>query len=137
MPQAGSDDLNSRVLLDTNIVIALFAGDAGVVAAIRVAAAVFVPTVVLGELYYGARKSARSAENVAKIAAFAASAPVLPSDAATAVVYGELKWALSEVGTPIPENDLWIAALARQHGLTLVTRDAHFDAIPTLERVRW
>jgi tRNA(fMet)-specific endonuclease VapC len=92
---------------------------------------------VLGELYYGARKSARTAENVERVAAFAAAAAVLSCDAATAALCGELKAQLRAQGTPIPENDLWIAALARQHELTLVSRDAHFGAVRGLAVVSW
>jgi tRNA(fMet)-specific endonuclease VapC len=52
-------------------------------------------------------------------------------------MYGELKAVLRDRGTPIPENDLWIAAIARQHDTPLVTRDVHFDAIPGLRVERW
>jgi tRNA(fMet)-specific endonuclease VapC len=113
-----------RVLLDTNIIIALFAGDPAVVSAIASAEAVFLPAVALGELYYGARKSARAADNTARISALAARAAIVPSDAGTAESYGRVKSELGERGTPIPESDIWIAALARQHGLTLASRDS-------------
>lgn len=84
------------------------------------------PAIALGELYYGARKSAR-----------AAASAVLACDAATAAAYGEIKAELRARGTPIPENDLWIAALARHHRLTLVCRDAHFSSVPDLKVVAW
>lgn len=71
------------------------------------------------------------------MAAVAATAAVLVCDATTAGLYGELKAALRAQGTPIPENDLWIAALTRQHTLTLVSRDEHFEAVPGLEIERW
>jgi tRNA(fMet)-specific endonuclease VapC len=126
-----------RVLLDTNILIALLAGEPGVLRGLQDAAAVHVPAIALGELYYGARKSARAAQNVERVAALAGRSAVLACDAATAATYGELKAALRAQGTPIPENDLWIAALARQHQLTLVSRDTHFSAIPDLDVVAW
>ena len=97
----------------------------------------YVPAVALGELFYGAQKSARAAANVHRIAEFAAAVAVLPCDGGTAVIYGELKAALRSMGAPIPENDLWIAAVARQHELTLVTRDAHFRHLPHLPLERW
>lgn len=133
----GSGDASVRVLLDTNMVIALFAGEETVLAALKRAQAVFIPSIVLGELLYGARKSARAASNVARVMTFASATSVLPIDAGTAVVYGEQKLTLRSVGVPIPENDLWIAALAGQHELTLATRDSHFNAVPGLRRVRW
>src|SRR5690349_2836081 len=115
-----------RYLLDTNVVIALFADDASVKARLAAAAEVFVAATVLGELYFGAKKSGRPAANVAKVDQFAAANSVLPCDAATARHYSDVKDGLRLKGRPIPENDIWIAAVALQHGLTLVSRDAHF-----------
>ena len=126
-----------RVLLDTNILIALLAEDPGVVRGVQDAEAVHVPAIALGELYYGARKSARAAQNVQRVAALAAKSAVLACDATTAATYGEIKAALRAKGTPIPENDLWIAALAKQHELTLASRDEHFAVVPGLVRVAW
>jgi tRNA(fMet)-specific endonuclease VapC len=126
-----------KVLLDTNILIALLAEEAAVVRHVREAEAVYVPAIALGELYYGARKSARATENVARVTVLAAASAVLACDAATAAIYGEIKAVLRAKGTPIPENDLWIAALARQHQLTLVSRDAHVERIPNLDVVAW
>src|SRR5690242_725976 len=125
MPIAsGSTLVSGRVLLDTSILIALFAGEASVLTAAPPTAAVYVPAVALGELYCGARKSARAAANLQRITELAAAVAVLPCDGETAAVYGEVKAMLRMRGTPIPENDLWIAAVARQHQLVLVTRDA-------------
>ena len=129
--------MSGRVLLDTNILIALFAGETSVLTAAQHTEAVYVPAVALGELYYGARKSARAAANLQRITELAAAVAVLPCDGETAAVYGEVKAMLRMRGTPIPENDLWIAAVARQHQLVLVTRDAHFSLIPDLPLNRW
>src|SRR5690348_13723802 len=118
-----------RFLPDTNIVIALFAGETAVLDAFSHADEVFLSSVVLGELYYGARKSARAAENVARIDVFAASNVVLACDADTSRQYGVIKELLRAKGKMIPENDIWIAATALQHGLTLATRDAHFKGV--------
>jgi tRNA(fMet)-specific endonuclease VapC len=126
-----------RVLLDTNILIGLLASEPAVLAGLRAVEAVYVPVIAVGELYYGARKSTRAAANVERVEALAAAAAVLHCDGATAAAYGELKAALRAQGSPIPENDLWIAALARQHDLTLVSRDAHFAAVPRLAVVSW
>jgi tRNA(fMet)-specific endonuclease VapC len=126
-----------RVLLDTNILIALLAEEPAVVRGVQDAEAVHVPAIALGELYYGAQKSARARDNVQRVSALAAASAVLSCDAETAARYGELKAALRAKGTPIPENDLWIAALARQHQLALVSRDAHFAGIEGLDVVSW
>jgi tRNA(fMet)-specific endonuclease VapC len=129
--------MNGRFLLDTNIIIALFAQDASVLQNLSVAAEVSVPCVVLGELYYGAQKSTRVLENIARLDAVAAGATVLSCDAETARHYGQVKDALRAKGRPVPENDLWIAALAFHHALTLVSRDSHFEQIDGLPREAW
>jgi tRNA(fMet)-specific endonuclease VapC len=124
-------------LLDTNAVIALFADDLDMFARLRSAKEVFVPSIVLGELYYGARRSQRIEENLARVEAFTAASAVLDCDHITARVYGELKNSLRQVGRPIPENDIWIAAIAAQHNLTLMTRDAHFAGLQGLAIETW
>ena len=129
--------MNGRFLLDTNIVIALWANDAAVTQQLSTATEVFVPIIVLGELYYGARKSAWSVRNIARIDEFAAYNSILIGDMATAQQYGQTKNMLLAKGRPIPENDIWIAAIALQHTLILVTRDVHFSAIDGLLLEKW
>jgi tRNA(fMet)-specific endonuclease VapC len=129
--------MSGRNLLDTNIVIALFAQDSAVVEHLDEAEEVFIPSIVLGELYFGARKSRRVKENSARIDEFAVSNVVLGCDTETARYYGEIKNALREKGRPIPENDVWIAAIALQYDLTLISRDAHFGEIDHLKVESW
>ena len=117
--------MTGRFLPDTNIVIALFAADAVVLREFADADVIALSSVVLGELYYGARKSLRAAENVARIDAFADGNLVLSCDAGTARQYGVIKEALRAKGRMIPENDIWLAATALQYGLILATRDEH------------
>lgn len=124
-------------LLDTNVVIALLAGDAGVQDGLDTADEVFVPAVALGELFYGARKSGQVRENLVRIDALALNSAVLGIDTETARRYGAIKDALRTRGRPIPENDLWIAAIALQHELTLVSHDAHFSGIEGLRLAAW
>jgi tRNA(fMet)-specific endonuclease VapC len=129
--------MSGRFLLDTNIVIALFAKEAAIQQQLAATTEVFVPSIVLGELYYGARKSARVAMNVAQVNAFAASSAVLVCDTATGQHYGEIKNVLRAKGRPIPENDIWIAGIAKQYNLTLVSRDGHFNEIDGLSVEVW
>ena len=124
-------------LLDTNVVIALFAADESVGRNLGQAAEVFVSATVLGELHFGARKSARAQTNIQRIDEFSASVSVLVCDEDTSRHYGQIKHALGLQGTPLPENDIWIAATAMQHGLTLVTRDAHFRHVLELSIEEW
>jgi len=125
--------MSGRVLLDTNVVIRLFEQDQSIAEALRRADEVFVPSIVLGELYFGARKSGRVQDNLARIDELATSTTVLGIDTETARLYGEMKNRLREKGRPIPENDIWIAAVARQYGLTLLTRDEHFTEVEGLQ----
>lgn len=129
--------MSGKCLLDTNIVITLFANETSVKDNLAKTDEVFVPSVVIGELLFGAHKSARTKENLARISEFAASSIVLGCDTETAHYYGEIKNALRLKGHPIPENDIWIAAIALQHGLTLATRDSHFNEIENLKVVVW
>jgi tRNA(fMet)-specific endonuclease VapC len=112
--------VSGRFLLDTNAVIALFRGDSSLAEKLDDAEEVFVPSIVLGELLYGAYGSARREENASRVRRFAAATPVLVCDSATAEEYGRIKDRLRSKSKPIPENDLWISALALQHGLRAV-----------------
>jgi tRNA(fMet)-specific endonuclease VapC len=129
--------MNGSAILDTNAVIAIFANDSSIRQLLTDATEVFVPVVVLGELYYGANKSSRAAANIARIDAFAADCSVLLCDTLTSQHYGQIKNRLRAKGQPIPENDIWIASLAQQHGLIVVTRDGHFAAVDTLSTASW
>lgn len=62
---------------------------------------------------------------------------ILPVDETTAETYSQVRDELRQKGRPIPENDIWISALARQHGLPVVSQDGHFDEVPELRRVEW
>lgn len=129
--------MSGRYLLDTNIIIALFADEAIVKSNLAQANEVFIPSFVIGELCYGARKSGRIEANLARVDELVASSTILGCDAETARQYGEVKNKLRLKGRPLPENDIWIAALALQHALILVTRDAHFQEVESLQAVAW
>ena len=126
-----------RFLLDTNIVIALFAQEADVLAQLQQTVGIVLPSIVLGELYYGAGKSGRVGANVQRVDDFASQIDVLSCDLETAQQYGMIRESLRVKGKPLPENDIWIAALALQHNLILVSRDAHFNEIAGLNIVAW
>jgi tRNA(fMet)-specific endonuclease VapC len=129
--------MSGRYLLDTNIIIALIANDSDLTDRLKEADEIFIPSIVIGELYYGACKSSRAKANVAQIDQFAAKNVALSCDSETARWYGEVKDRLRQKGRPIPENDIWIAAIALQHDLTLITRDVHFREVEGLKIERW
>lgn len=124
--------MNGKALVDTNVVIALFAGDPAIVETLKSQEAVFLCVPVLGELRYGAQASARVESNLTRLDEFANALIVLPCDTGTAKAYAEVKFDLRKKGRPIPENDVWIASIARQYDLTLLTRDVHFQEIENL-----
>lgn len=131
--------MNGKYLLDTNIIIALFADELVVKEKFAQASQVFIPSIVFGELFYGARKSTRveSNSNLAKINELSSQSRPLNCDIETAQYYGDIKNKLRLKGRPIPENDIWIAALAVQHTLILISRDAHFQTIENLITQIW
>lgn len=126
-------------LLDSNVIVAAFEEDLEVTQHLAATPSelLFIPAVALGELYFGAMKSRRANANRQRLEEFVAASNVLPVDAATARIYGEVRERLRSIGRPIPENDLWIAATALQNGIALVTRDAHFEHVDGLKTERW
>ena len=128
---------NGRYLLDTNIVIALFAEEEAVQERIGNADGIALAPPIIGELRYGAQKSNRVAENHRKIDQLVEESTMFSCNLETAWWYGVIRDKLRRKGHPIPDNDIWIAAIAMQHGLTVVTRDAHFEEIDALQVERW
>jgi len=115
---------------------ALQRGDARILAVMQRSQAVAIPVVVLGELHSGFRLGNRRADNEELLATFLSkpSVRVLNVTEETAVRYAEIDVFLRKKGRPIPRNDVWIAALALEHGLRLLTLDVHFEEIPLLLR---
>ena len=118
-----------RVLLDTNVVIDLLAGDPEVLELLSEMDELLLPSQVVGELYYGAENSERKEQHLEGIEAFLSKCRIVPTDERVAKEYGRVKRELKEKGTPIPENDVWIAATSRTWGLPLLTGDAHFRGL--------
>jgi tRNA(fMet)-specific endonuclease VapC len=129
--------MNGKILLDTNIIIALFAEEESIKISIRNVDEIFIPNIVLGELYYGAFKSTRREENLEQIYRLSRINTILNCDEITSRQYGEIKNLLRAKGRFIPDNDIWIAAIARQHNLILISRDEHFKEIENLNVMAW
>ena len=122
----------SRLLLDTSAYAAFFRDHAGVKAEVQEASELFLSPIVLGELRSGFLKGARRAESEKELREFLASprcgVPLIDDE--TSHRYAAIHDYLRRKGTPVSPNDLWIAASAAQHGLTVVTLDGDFDLIP-------
>ena|ERR1022692_1540342 len=127
-----------RLLLDTNRLGDTLNQDAKVISIIELAIEVFVPFIALAEIQAGflGGSPKRLAHNEALLARLLQMPSVfsLYPDRGTNQIYAQLYDQLREAGTPIPTNDLWIASLAVQHNLTLLTRDRHFARIPQVSR---
>jgi tRNA(fMet)-specific endonuclease VapC len=127
----------SGKLLDTNAIVALQKEDPAFLALLQQGDDLFIPAVVIGGLYYGAANSGRVIENTKVIDDLVAENVILGCDTASAKLYGQIRHQLRLKGRPLLENDIWIAAITMQHGLTLVTRDAHFQEIAGLTVQSW
>jgi tRNA(fMet)-specific endonuclease VapC len=123
-----------KVALEVNRYVDLCRGVTEVVEQTSRAERVFLPLIVLGELRGGFQAANRLLQNKRILVRFLSSPRVrlLLPDEQTTFHYANLFAQLREQATPIPTNDLWIAALVIQHGLTLLTRDAHFSHLPQL-----
>jgi tRNA(fMet)-specific endonuclease VapC len=125
------------MILDTNALSALFDGDPGLKVVIDKADRICLPVVVLGEYRFGLLGSRRRREAEADLERFQAIANVLMVDTETVRPYANISHQLKHAGKPIPANDMWIAALAIQHGLPIVSKDKHFDRVPGVRRIGW
>jgi len=129
--------IGNKYLLNTNIIIAWLRGETAIANKIEKAEEVHIPIIVVGELYYGATFSTHVQKNIKEIKKVTSNYNVLLIDEETAINYGNIKTALRKIGKPIPENDIWIAAIARQYELIVVTRDNHFKKINSISLQNW
>ena len=125
------------LILDTNALSAIVEGDSA--AAMRAAASgqVAIPVIVLGEYRFGIASSRHKRDYERWLEEARPSSRILDVEEETALWYSELRVQLKKAGTPIPSNDLWIAALSRQHNLPILSRDRHFDLIRGVQRLDW
>ncbi|MDB4353943.1 type II toxin-antitoxin system VapC family toxin [Akkermansiaceae bacterium] len=126
----------SLVALDTNVVVSHFR-DPEAYSNAMLAHELYLPVTVIAELRGGAKRSRRPEYQDSLIDQFLDSVDVLYTDLETAKVYGDLWGELAAKGKMIPTNDIWIAASAIQHGLKLITNDAHFGYVAGLEHESW
>ena len=122
----------NNLAADTNIFIDLMKGDRSVAEKLESCNDVYISPVVLAELYFGAYRSANPEKHLNKIASAIQKGKLLKIDAATAEIFVTIKLALFTKGSPIPENDIWIAASAVQYQLPFYTSDKHFAEVDGL-----
>lgn len=125
------------MILDTNALSALAAKDRRLIAEIRSAPLLCTTLINQGEYKYGLLGSRKREELERWLEAFLEKAETLAPDMGTLEDYAAIRRELKQTGTSIPANDCWIAALARQHGMPVVSSDTHFDHVRGLRRLHW
>ena len=125
------------MLLDTNAISAWAEQDSDFLAILRSDRLWYLPSIALGEYRFGVLNSTRREALDLWLAEVETACVVLGPDAETARHYAVIRDALRGANTPIPYHDIWIAALAEQYALQVVTRDAHFDRVPGIRRIGW
>jgi tRNA(fMet)-specific endonuclease VapC len=125
------------VILDTNGLSAMADGEPELEPILRKAAQLAIPVIVLGEYRYGISHSRRRKHYEQWLADYLPKFRVLDVDERTTVFYSAVRTELKRAGTPIPSNDVWMAALCRQHSLPILSRDLHFDVVPGIQRFDW
>lgn len=125
------------MILDTNGLSALADGESRLETILRKAAQIAIPVIVLGEYRYGISHSRQRVHYEDWLKEYLASFRILDVDEQTTISYSAVRSELRKAGTPIPSNDVWIAALCRQHSLPLLSRDRHFDNVLGLKRLEW
>jgi predicted nucleic acid-binding protein len=125
------------MIVDINALSAAADDDPAVIAILTRAHQMAIPVIVLGEYRYGIAQSRHSAAYENWLAGLLRDCAVLDINESTTQHYAEITRDLRHKGKPIPTNDLWIAALCRQHSLPLLSRDRHFDQVTGLKRIGW
>ena len=123
------------MILDTNALSAWAEGYSAVAAPLRSANRLVIPSIVLGEYYFGIRQSRHRNRYQDWLTRYLPMTEIAAVTSATADAYAHIRLELKQYGSPIPSNDVWIAALARQHSLAILSNDGHFDAVEGVSRI--
>ncbi len=123
------------MILDTNALSAWADGRAAVKDPLRAAARLVVPSVVLGEYFFGIRRSRHRSRYEDWLTRYLPLTEIAAVTSATADSYADIRLELRRLGAAIPPNDIWIAALARQHGFPVLSNDSHFDVVNGVRRI--
>ena len=125
------------MILDTNALSAVADDDDAAIAILARAEQLAIPVIVLGEYRHGIAQSRNRASYEKWLTGLLDDCMVLDIQEPTTHYYAEISLELRQKGQPIPTNDIWIAALCRQHSLPLLSRDRHFDLVPGIKRNGW
>lgn len=126
-----------EVILDTNALSALLDGDPAIRDVLEQAGMIYLSPIVLGAYRFGILASRHRVEYEQELERIEMEVPALPLDEGAATHYAAIRQELKSAGSPIPWHDLWIAAQCRQHSLSILSRDAHFDLVEGITRIGW
>ena len=126
-----------RFLFDTNIIIGFLKNEDIIVNNIKEEEIINVSVITVGEMFFGANNSERSDRNTTVYKEFFEYCEIFKVTEKTAEYYAKLRYKLKKIGKPIPENDIWIAAIAKENDMTIVTRDKHLLGINFIKTVKW
>jgi predicted nucleic acid-binding protein len=125
------------MILDTNALSAAADNDPAIIAHLARTDQLALPVIVLGEYRYGIAQSRHRAAYETWLKGLLNDCLILDINDRTTHFYAEITLELRRKGMPIPTNDIWIAALCRQHALPLLSRDRHFDLVAGIKRIGW
>jgi len=125
------------MIIDTNALSAAADDDPALITILARAEQMAIPVLVLGEYRFGIAQSRHRADYERWLEGLLDDCVVLDVNEPTTHYYAEINLELKRAGKPIPTNDLWIAALCRQHSLPLLSRDRHFDLVAGIKRIGW
>ena len=125
------------MILDTNALSAVLDGESDIATIAASPGPFWIPAIVIGEYRFGLLSSKKRRRLESYFQQLVSKCTVLKVDQYTAEIYAQIRFELKQKGRPLPDNDIWIAALARQHNLSLVTRDSHFDVVDGIRRMSW
>lgn len=125
------------MILDTNALSAMADGEQGVLEQLARTSQVWIPVIVLGEFRYGIARSRYRRQYEQWLSDLLLIVQVIDVGEETTFYYARMRVELKESGSPLPANDVWIAALCRQYTLPILSRDRHFDVVDDLQRVEW
>ncbi len=125
------------MILDTNALTDYVDGNQSLLRQLKASSSLALPVIVLGEYRFGLRRSRARAERELWLSRFEKEVRILAITDATAHFYADIRESLRSQGRPIPENDIWIAALSLQHSLPVISHDLHFDLVEGLVRFGW
>lgn len=124
-------------LFDTNIIIGFLKNEENIVNKLKSESSINVSVVTIGEMFYGANNSNNSSKNLKLYSEFFKYCNVFEISEKTAEYYADIRFELKKIGKPIPENDIWIAAIAKENDLIIVTRDKHLNDIEFIPTEKW